>query len=232
MNKIRYSPSKLKTFKSCKLQYKLNYLDKIVLPQPYSPETVFGTMIHKLAEIYNGANKSELVKLVKNYKLNQEFREAIAPTLKNFFLFWEKYKDYPAETEKGYELKNDDYWLYGIVDRRITKANNEIIVVDYKTAKNENRDGHLFQMQIYNLMLSKLTGKEPAEIKCLIYYPRIHVEDKYLFSNKEIADFEQEIKSLITTIETNTDWEPTASYACKWCAYKEKHCPIKGKCHE
>ena len=225
----RYSPSKLKTFQSCPLQYKLQYVDKICIPQPITADTQFGSMIHKMAEIFDGTNKIDLIKLVKNYQLNEEFRGAIVPTLRNFFLFWEKYNKYPFKTEKGYDLKTDDLWLYGIVDRIITKANDELIVVDYKTAKNENRDGHLFQMRIYNLMLSRLFNKEPKEVKCIIYYPRIHVENKYLFTNKEINNFEQELKSLIQTIESNMEWTPRPGFHCKWCGYKDKHCPAKKK---
>jgi len=140
------------------------------------------------------------------------------------FGWLEKYSQYPSVNEGELELKNDDYWLYGLADKLFLEHK---MFVDYKTAKVNMRDRHLFQMKLYNLILSKKWKCEPKEIKCIIYYPRIDEEDKILFSNNEIYLFEKELKKQIFDIETNKIWKPTESYFCRWCEYKESgHCPI------
>jgi len=219
----RYSPSKFKTFDMCKLQYKLNYIDKIHIPQPMNQDTQFGKLIHKMFEVYNGENKIELVKLVKNYHLDDKYKSFIASTIKNFFKFYDKYGKFEHKTEKNYELKNDNYWLYGVVDRIIIKP-EELIVIDYKTSATPSSDNHSFQMKFYNLMLSKLFNRENNQVKCMLYFPRPHAEEKFLFSNIEMMEYEEKLKNTIINIETNQSWEPTNGYHCKWCAYKNKYC--------
>ncbi len=221
----RYSPSKLKTYEQCAFQYKCKYIDKITGIQPISYDINFGLMIHKMAEIYNGENKSELLPISKEFKLNAEYKKYVLPTINNFFGFFERYKQYEYETEKEYELKNDQYWLYGIIDRIMTRS-KDIVVVDYKTAAYPNRDRYEFQMKFYSLMVSKIVDTEPKNIKTLIYFPRPNAEEKFAFSNGEINNFEKEIISTIKTIEDTTKWTACDGFHCKWCLYKKTHCPI------
>lgn len=219
----RYSPSKLKTFEQCSLQYKYKYIDIITGIQPVSYDINFGLMFHKMAEIYNGENKKDLIPVAKEYALNKEYKAHVVPAINNFFAFFDKYKHYEYETEKEYELKTDQYWLYGIIDR-IMQRSKDLVVVDYKTAAYANRSRHEFQMKFYSLMVSKITGTEPRDIKTLIYFPRPNIEEKFAFSNGEIAKFESEIIAKIKMIEDNKKWEPCKGFHCRWCLYKSL-CP-------
>lgn len=218
----RYSSSKLKTFESCSLKYKNQYIDKISIEQPITPDTQFGLLVHKAAEIYNGKNKKEIVKLVRKYALNEEYKNVLKHTLQNIKLFYEKYNKIEAKVEQEIFYKND-IWLYGLVDRLMF---DPLISVDYKTSKSNNRDNHIFQMRLYTLILSKQFNEEPKNIKCIIYYPRIGEEDKIMFSNQEIDIFEKDIYSLINKIENNDRWTANKGYHCKWCGYyNTKYCP-------
>jgi RecB family exonuclease len=182
-------------------------------------------MIHKMAEIYNGENKNELLPISKEFELDATYKKYVLPTIKNFFDFFERYKQYEYETEKEYELKTDQYWLYGIIDRIMTRT-KDMVVVDYKTAASPNRDRYEFQMKFYSLMVSKILEIEPQSIKTLIYFPRPNAEEKFAFSNSEINVFEKEIISTIKTIEDTTEWTACKGFHCKWCLYKNSHCPI------
>ena len=219
----RYSPSRLKAFEACPLQYKFKYVEKIPVEQPESFDINFGLTIHEFAELYNGENKNELLSVFKKYKLDEAYKACVLPTVKNFFGFFERNKQYPYETEKEYEYKCDDYWLYGIIDRYMTRP-EDIVVVDYKTAKNPNRSRYEFQMKCYSLLVSKLQNIEPQKIKTLIYFPRPNKEEYFSFSNTEIELFEKEIINKIKTIETNTDWKACSGFHCKWCGYSGKQC--------
>ena len=221
-----FSPSKLKTYDGCKLQFKLHYVDKIRPPQPVTSDLQFGSFVHKFAELYDGSNIKELVKLQREFVFDATYKEATAQTLKNFIKFYDKYDKYDFESEQSFSLDLEDYSLYGIIDR-IMNTKKGRIVVDYKTSKSPNRDRHIFQMRFYNLMVSKKYNIEPKDTKCLIYYPRIDVEDIFLFSNKEIEVFGKQVEDKIKKIRTEEKWNPNKGYHCKWCAYKESgHCPI------
>jgi CRISPR/Cas system-associated exonuclease Cas4 (RecB family) len=222
----RYSASGLKTFKSCRLKYNLYYNKEIKIERPITADTIFGLLVHEVAENFNGSNHKEMLEIVNKHKdnLTREFKLLLPQTLENMFNWLKKYSEYPSVNEGELELKNDDYWLYGLADKLFIENK---MFVDYKTAKVNMRDRHIFQMKLYNLILSKKWNCEPKEIKCIIYYPRIDEEDKILFNNNEIYLFEKELKKNILEIETNTNWSPSESYFCKWCEYKESgHCPI------
>ena len=215
----RYSPSRVKTFDLCLLKYKLHYIEKIEMKGVVRPETVFGNYFHAAAEIFNGKNKEELVDLVSKFPgMNKEFLNYIAPCLKSFFLFYKKYSKYLFETESKKEIEIDYARLYGIVDR-VMHADKGIIFVDYKTGKNTNQKYHMFQMRFYNFMLSKLLKKDPKDIKCIIFYPRVDHESKIIFSNKEIDLFEKELRDKIVKIEMNKIWKPNPAFMCRYCDY-------------
>jgi RecB family exonuclease len=224
----RYSASKIKTFETCRLQFKLHYIENIEVEKPVSPDTEFGSLIHKAAEIYNGSNLTEVVKLTRDYHLNEAYKREIAHTLRNLFVFSQKYKHVDEKRELEIEWKTDDIWLYGFADKLID--NNQLICIDYKTAKYADTSRFMFQMRLYNLILSHVYQKDPDKIRFVVYFPRIDTEEKILFSKKEIILFESDIRKKITTIESNTDWNPAPGYHCRWCQYcKGTNCDV-GKC--
>ena len=227
---IKYSSSRIKKYDSCPLQYKKHYLDKIRPKQPKTSDTEFGGFFHKAAEIYTGGNNKEIVKLTRDYELNADYKRLIIPSLNNFKQFYEKYDKFKTTTEQEWEWKTDDIWLMGIVDLLI-ETNKGLISVDYKTARSSNRDRHIFQMRLYNLIISKTLDVDPKEVKCIIYYPRPNIEDKFLFSNKEIQLFERDLRNKIDKIETTKVFESKEGYHCRWCPYfNTENCPsTKGK---
>lgn len=220
---MRFSASRLKLFNTCKLQFKYKYVDKLPEEREDTPDTFFGLLVHEVAEIYDG-EKKDAIPIVRKYndKLNEEYKQALPQTLNNLFKWYKKYKKYNSINEIELELKTEKYWLYGLVDKFFQ---DQKIFVDYKTARSANRERHIFQMKLYCLMISQLYEVQPKDVKCLIYYPRIDEEDKFMFSNSEIAMFEKHIIKLINEIEINEEWPPTKGYHCKWCGYKDK-CPL------
>ena len=215
-----YSPSKLKSFESCPLGYKLHYLDQIKIERPVTSDTQFGSFIHEVAEVWDGTNKQEIIELLRGFTINKEYRSLIVPTLKNYFKFHEKYKNIPFEREQEFEYKSNEYWIHGILDRLMDNK-EKYIVCDYKTAKTPNRDRFIFQMRFYNLMVAKKKNIAPSSIKCIIYYPRIHQEDKFMFSDKEIELFELDLKKRIVEVETTQNWKPKSGYHCRWCEFNQ-----------
>lgn len=195
------------------------------MPQPISFDSEFGSFFHKVAEIYNGKNDIEIVKLTRNYKFNSEYKKYIIPSIRNLKKFYNKYNNSDSTTEQEWEWKNESIWLVGVIDKLIS-IDGGLISVDYKTSKYPNKARHLFQMRMYNLILSKKLSLESKQIKSIIYYPRPDTEEKFLFSNKEIALFERDLRNKINEIENTTTFKPEIGYHCKWCEYKNtSHCP-------
>ena len=220
----RYSASRIKTFSGCNLKYKLTYVDKIESPPVFSPEAEFGSFFHKFAELYDGTNFQTLVKLHREFKLTEEYKQEVSKSFKHFIEFFNKYKQFEYHTKKEYELKTDDLWVHGILDR-VMFGQNKTILVDYKTSKLASSQYHLFQMKLYNYILSRNLDISPSQIKVIIYFPRPNQEEKLLFTDFQIDQFEKELIHKIDEIETCTDWKATESYGCKWCNFfNTKYC--------
>jgi CRISPR/Cas system-associated exonuclease Cas4 (RecB family) len=222
----RYSASRLKTFDGCNLKFKLVYVDQIQTEQVFSPEAEFGSFFHKFAELYDGTNLMSLIKLNREFKLTDDYKKEVSKSLKHFIEFFNKYKKLEYRTEKEYELKTDDFWIHGIVDR-VMFGEDQTILVDYKTSKFASSEYHLFQMKLYNLILAENLQKAPSAIKTIIYFPRPNQEEKLLFTDIQMENFKKELVQKIETIETCKDWKATKSYGCKWCNFfNTKHCQL------
>lgn len=226
MNK--YSVSKIKTYDSCRLKYKLHYIDNKWPEQPLNDDTMFGNLVHKAFEIYDPEkdNKAEIVKLQRNYpKLSKKYKNFISTAYKSLFSFFDRYGHLPAEKELKIELDMDDFKVTGFVDRFVS-GNKSYICVDYKTSRVANTDYHIFQLKFYNMVLSKLYNTPPNNIRMVLFFPRPNEEKKMIFSNNQINQFEKELNQKIVEIESNTDWPASPGFHCKWCPfYDTKDCP-------
>lgn len=220
-DRTTYSKSRIDTFKKCKKQYKLKYLDKIQMPQPHSDDLQFGHWIHKVLEIYNPDenNKKEIVKLASDYDIRgKDYRSAMPQTLKNAVDFTKKYWKYTRETEENVEYADDELSIRGVVDLRMEQKDN-LLVVDYKSSRSPNAQRHEYQMKMYCLMLSKIYDMRPESIRVMIYYPRIDMYDRYQFTSGEISLFESELKRDIAEIEITQDFPASPGYHCRWCPF-------------
>lgn len=219
MNK--YSVSKIKTYESCKLKYKLNYIDGKWPDQPLNDDTMFGNLVHKAFEIYDPYidNKSDIVKLQRKFpKLSLKYKRFLPTAYKSLLSFFSKYGHLPAEKELKINLDMGSFKATGFVDRFID-GKNSYICVDYKTSRVANTDYHIFQLKFYNLVLSKLYNTNPDNIRMILFFPRPNEEKKMVFSNNQINQFEKELNNKIKEIESNKEWPANPGFHCKWCPF-------------
>ena len=222
----RYSPSRIHTFDTCPLKFKNHYIDHIEVEEPISYPAEFGSFIHAFAEHYDGTNTKKLIKLVRDFKFNNDYKDLIVPTLRNVRHFLEKYSKYKFQPEQEFTYKKD-IWLYGIVDR-IMVVGDKLIFVDYKTSKWASKDKHMFQMSFYNFMISKKYDRDPRDVMCIIYFPRPNAEEKIAFTKTKFQKFESDIHRKIEKIESNTDWPAKKNGLCGWCKYANtEYCPLE-----
>jgi CRISPR/Cas system-associated exonuclease Cas4 (RecB family) len=189
-------------------------------------DTAFGSCFHEIAQVWNGTDKEPLKEIVRKFNLDATYKRDIVPTVQNYFKFHDYYKIFESKPEEPIELKNNSYWLYGIIDKLIIGSKGYLIV-DYKTAKKVVRERHIFQMKMYGLIISKVYNIHPDNIKYLIYYPRLDYKDEFSIDSIEIEEVEKYIVDSINEIESCTEWPASKSFLCNWCQYngRKEYCP-------
>ena len=190
------SPSRAGDFLSCPMLYRFRTVDK--LPEPFSPDAVRGTVVHKVLEDLFDLPAAERTPDRAQAMLTPTWEQLLAedPTLEEMFAAeaegaaaadWlascrsvlERYftledprRLEPAERELYVEtLLDSRLLLRGFVDRIDIAPDGAIRVVDYKTgvAPGEMFEAKaLFQMKFYALVIWRTRGVVPAMLQ-LVY---------------------------------------------------------------
>jgi putative RecB family exonuclease len=190
------SPSRAGDFLACPLLYRFRTVDK--LPEPYSPDAVRGTVVHKVLEDLfdlpaahrTPARAAELLQPSWEKVLEAEpgIAEMFGPedggpeitawlatcrsSLEQYFALEDPTRLEPAEREMYVEtLLESRLLLRGFIDRLDVAPTGEVRVVDYKTGKAPGEAFEakaLFQMKFYALVIWRTRGVVPAMLQ-LIY---------------------------------------------------------------
>jgi putative RecB family exonuclease len=190
------SPSRAGDFMSCPLLYRFRTVDR--LPEPYSPDAVRGTVVHKVLEdLFDlpaadrtpdraGAmlgpawermreEEPELAAMFPDDTEGAQVASWLAScrsVLDRYFTLEDPRRLEPAERELYVEtLLDSKLLLRGFVDRVDVAPDGAIRVVDYKTgrAPGEMFEAKaLFQMKFYALVIWRTRGVVPAMLQ-LVY---------------------------------------------------------------
>jgi ATP-dependent helicase/nuclease subunit A len=147
----------------------------------------------------------------KNLQTNEKLREELIKTIKRFYeskenIYLSSFNTYKNEFEVY--CREDDYYLFGIIDK-VLFAENKITVVDYKTDAigkseiSERGKKYLSQLYFYSYILKRLypsISEFEMRIIFLGYPDQPFV--KKLSENDEIKTL-SDLKSLITSIRNN-----------------------------
>ena len=248
------SPSRAGDFLSCPLLYRFRTIDK--LPEPFSPDAVRGTVVHKILENLfdlppaerTSAQAGEM--LVPAWESILEVDPEIAEmfgaegpeigawlascreSLDRYFSLEDPRRLEPAEREVYVEaLLDSKLLLRGFIDRVDVAPSGAIRVVDYKTgrAPHEAYEAKaLFQMKFYALVLWRTRGIVPAMLQ-LIYLGSGELL-RYCPDERELLATERKAEAIwraIKECEESREWLPNRSPLCSWCSYKA-HCPEFG----
>jgi len=177
-----------------------------------------GKLIHKILEKETGENDIEDL---TNSFLNQEvflpdldektirnFMESIKNDVKIFYSseeykFISSFRSYKNEFEAY--LKEDDYYLYGIIDKLII-SDKKIIIVDYKTdfvtenLLNKKAENYLPQMRFYAYIISRLfPDAEEIEIR-LVFIRMPEIPFVTNFNAQDKKEIKMQLKGYISSI--------------------------------
>lgn len=160
--------------------------------------------------------KSEAVKLVSDFYMTDIYREINSSG--NYFNELEIY------------VKQEDYYLYGIIDK-FTDTDDRYIITDYKTDKitagsaAEKAERYFPQLKFYAVLANKFRGVKKTEVK-LVFLKAPELSFNRIIEPDEIARFSEEITGIINKIrDKKFDKNPEHCFACYFSGNGE--CPVK-----
>jgi len=248
------SPSRASDFMTCPLLYRFRTIDH--LPEPFSPDAVRGTVVHKVLE--------DLFDLPADQRTPEHARDLLVPTwdalleadpalaemfgaegpvvgdwlascrkvLDRYFTLEDPSRLEPAEREVYVEsLTESKLLLRGFVDRVDVASDGSIRVVDYKTGSSPGEwfeAKALFQMKFYALVIWRTRGVLPSMLQ-LVYLGNAEML-RYVPDEQDLLATERKVEALwraITQARQTRDWRPRRSRLCDWCAH-QAICPEFG----
>ncbi len=191
----------------------------------------YGKIVHNLLEKEIGINDfdkyvSELDDSLKNNPIHNEIlserlKEDLSKYLSsNTYSEIHHLKNYKNEFE--IYVKDDDYFLHGIIDK-LAFDGKTLKIFDYKTDDVKERDiikhadYYLMQLKFYLYIASRLfEGFEIFE-GCLVFIKHPENPVKMSYDSSQIKILQQEIKSIINSIRQKNNDKNTTH--CSMCAY-------------
>jgi len=191
-----------------------------------------GKLIHYI--LCKNISKQELAHFVKE-QLKNKFDEKNTTSLEdeilsdlqllfnsNEFNFINSFPTYKNEFEVY--LKEDDFYLFGILDKLII-TDKKLVIIDYKTdniKRNEiniRAEKYLPQLKFYSYIISRLFNKK-QEIEGRLIFIKFP-ENPFVFNYDELSD--KKIKSTITSMINsirNNNYSVNLD-ACKECIFSD-----------
>ena len=248
------SPSRAGDFKQCPLLYRFRAVDR--LPETPTPAQVRGIVVHAVLEELFGLPAAERVpdrahallapvwarlreerpELAELFSggdgLEDAWLETASRLIDGYFTLEDPRRLDPEARELLVETElSSGVLLRGYVDRLDVAPTGEIRVVDYKTGTAPREIGEakaLFQMKFYALVLWRLRGTVPRQLRLMYLADRQSLT--YTPDEAELTRFERTLDAVwqaILRAGKTGDFRPNKSRLCDWCAH-QAHCPVFG----
>lgn len=240
-----YSVSKIETFESCKRKFKLQYIDKIKVPDiRYHLEK--GKLWHSLIE---SKIREELYLWEKPilHEIDDDTYKLIIKNVGRFFRgdVW-KFINYINNRIIGLEIPfgfssnnipllleegffDNSLFLRGYIDFIAKKDDSSIYIFDWKTGGKDidsirRFPKSLFQLEVYSLWAFRYF-KNLEKIYCsYIYLEHDYMTKIVSFIRDDIPEKKKNLINKITKIEKETSWEKTQGPLCDYCKFLGNNC--------
>jgi putative RecB family exonuclease len=247
------SPSRAGDFKQCPLLYRFRAVDR--LPEKPSPAQVRGIVVHAVLEELFGLpagervpdrahellspvwqrlreERPELAELFTDDEALGTWLESASRLIDGYFTLEDPRRLDPEARELLVETElTSGVLLRGYIDRLDVAPTGEIRVVDYKTGTAPREIGEakaLFQMKFYALVLWRLRGVVPRQLRLMYLADRQSLT--YTPDEAELTRFERTLDAVwqaILRAGKTGDFRPNKSRLCDWCAHQAL-CPAFG----
>ena len=247
-----YSQSRLATYENCPQKYKLQYIDRIELPEGGEGiEAFLGSRVHDVMEkLYKELILTKIntledllayfkdewdrnwhgnVVIVKKGFTKDHYRNAGKESITNFYKRHRPFNQSKTlATEQLLTFKIDDYTIRGFIDRLSQTSKGIYEIHDYKTSgslPSQDKLDNDRQLALYQIGISE-KFRDTKDIRLIWHYLIFDKEFRSARSDAQLKDLKKQIVSLIKTIEKDTKYDPIESNLCDWCDYPE-FCPAK-----
>jgi len=245
------SPSKVSSFKDCALAFRFSAIDH--LPEPPSPWTAKGTLVHRALELLFGDAPADRTLERGLAHLEQAKPEVINhPEYEGLELSDDEWAEFFADADQlvrnyfaledpttvnaiGIELRLGvdlgSLNLRGIIDRLDLDDDGELTVTDYKTGRAPSVNYELSRLggvQFYSYMCEQLLGKRPARVRLLHLKEPVAITS--VPTDQSTAGLQRKVAALWAAVERaceRDDFRPRPSGLCDYCSFKA-YCPAWG----
>jgi len=250
MNINHISVSRKKCFDTCEQQYKYRYHLKIPRPGEEPFYFTYGSIVHKVAELYvenNGElSVGQLGKDVLRGKYDLDEHGTKAPPLPDDYAkkFQKHLRAIQNLTDRigcGGIVEHPFYYdldppngrhIKGFIDRLIIKG-DKAWIIDYKTTKkgkwrvNTETVKYDLQLRMYARVVQREFNLRPENIKAALYYLEGENLIGCCYTEESLEQVEQDLHDAYIQIE-NSDPDKVwgkVGWHCKTCDYAEM-CPF------
>lgn len=232
---MRFSHSRVETYKQCPFKFKLRYLDQLETLQNDDPKNalILGNSLHHGIE--NSA-ESGLKKYFNSYPIISDFHINESIVLeKQINNVRELIKD--SNVEHEFKIESNDF--LGFIDLVEHNPNGSVNLYDFKYSNNVENYLKSPQLHIYKYYYEKQTGLH-VERLFYIFIPKLWIKQKkdetleqfrarlkdetkdpfiveIEFDGKHVAQFLTDQHEILNA----TEYPKNISRLCDWCEYKE-----------
>ena len=249
------SPSRAADFKTCPLLYRFRTIDR--LPETPSRIATRGTVVHAVLErlfdlpagsrtveaaqslvapawadlLERAPEQAQLFAADATGAELSEWLESARALVEAYFTLEDPNRLEPAAREELVEVVVDGLRLRGYVDRLDITPGGDLRVVDYKTGSTPREAFEakaLFQMKFYALVLWRVRGVLPRQLKLIYLADRDTLS--YSPDEHELTKFEGTLRAIWAAIERATalrEFRANPGRMCEWCDHQIR-CPAFG----
>jgi putative RecB family exonuclease len=243
------SPSKVASFKDCALAFRYSVIDH--LPEPPSPWTSKGTLVHRALErLFSQAaagartqdralqeldlawdelcHHPEFAGLELDGGAEAELRADAARLVGNYFELEDPNQVRAVGIEVMLEAQLGGLRLRGVIDRLELDGGGELVVTDYKTGKAPGlpyENSRLGGVQFYAFLCERMLGRRPARVQLLhLHEPVAIVSYPTSQSTRGLEARAAAVWAAVERACATEDFRPRPSRLCAHCAFRPQ-CP-------
>ena len=240
---LHLSSTKIDTYNSCPLKYRLKYIDKV--PERKTRATgEFGSIMHSILEEFHGLEAEDQTEQVlfdlleKHWReeafeyrqRGEEFRKQGKELLSDYFRFVQENPPtvLGREASFAYTMNDINVKISGKIDR-IDDNGDSLGIVDYKTSRKKEKADKNIQMALYteallNNAVQGISG-EPGEAS--LHFLRFGEDplSSHEFSEKELDVYRDKIRDVADGIRSGSFDTKKSDFNCQYCDYKDFLCP-------
>ncbi len=230
---MRFSFTRLETYRRCPFQYKLRYQHR--LPGQPRPGTRLALALHAaLATFYRDLPpmpRPDTLLGAFDAQWPTELSERDARALAEGRALLVDYFRRQGDTwprvrfvEVPFRLELGRYTLVGTLDRVDELPDGSLQIVDYKTARTPPQAPDTFQLDVYQLGLAAKTGELASRI--VFEYLRHGIQHVVEVDDRNLRRTVERVEAVVSAVEADDALHPRPGEYCRRCDYIA-YCPAQ-----